>query len=94
MSKKTIYEWDLETVDGHGDIEDHSHSDLLAPLWKWREGKNLVLVKDVFYDGSLEERSWAYVKDGKLPENFSDAYGRNFGKVPARFHIELAKIQA
>jgi len=92
---KTRYEWDLEDADEHGDIHDHSFSDTLAPLWKWREGKALVLVRDeTDNDGGRLERSWAYVKDGNLPEWFEDSGGSPTVKVPKRFHAEFAKVSS
>jgi hypothetical protein len=39
----------------------------------------------------LQDRQWAYVKDGKLPVFFEDSAGNETAiKVPARFHAELA----
>jgi hypothetical protein len=60
---------------------------------KRNESVNLVLVRNVGegyksdpLSFGLIERSWAYVKDGKLPETFDDGYS-----VPKRFHKELEK---
>jgi len=47
----------------------------------------------VFRDFSLEDRTWAYVEDNKLPENFKDSSGREEKKVPKRFHAELQKVK-
>ena len=64
---KTIYEWDIETVDKHGDIHDHYHEDTLPAMlkqverWGPTEGEwyRLVLVGDVWDDcGSLDDRQW------------------------------------
>ena len=98
---KTQYEWDVETVteDEFKDIESHNFSDTLAPLLRFLNTpepgytKALVLVRDEtdnFGDGL--ERSWAYVKDGKLPEHFEDSGGRPMAKVPKRFHAEFARV--
>tara|TARA_R110000764_G_scaffold66556_1_gene138642 strand:- start:43 stop:426 length:384 start_codon:yes stop_codon:yes gene_type:complete len=80
------------------EIDDHDHSDCLTRLadptlderGAWQR---LVLVRDVFRNFSLEDRTWAYVEDNKLPENFKDSSGREETKVPKRFHAELQKVQ-
>jgi hypothetical protein len=93
----TVYEWDIESADAHGDIQDHHHadslSDLAVPMSPWIApeggGSNaLVLVRDG-RDGS---RHWAYVcDDGTLPDCFADAMGNPGPTVPVRFRTELAK---
>lgn len=100
--QKTVYEWDVETWDEHDDIQDHAHSDKLEAgmldTCTYIDENNdaitphLVLVRDVWElfseeDGDLKYRDWAYVKDGKLPEEFMDGI-----KVPKRFHEELARV--
>lgn len=92
-----IYEWDVETVDAHGDIEDHDHTAscdkhcVEAALDKTGRTR-LVLVRDDFNkEGEQVDRHWAYVIDGKLPEYFEDAYQRRTCKVPRQYHRELAK---
>lgn len=98
------YEWDVECADQHGDINDHDHSAKLAPHaaiakagGQMSEGSNdlsLVLVRDVCDPdtGSVEEREWAYVVKGKLPEYFTDGVDAEGIKVPKRFHEELARV--
>jgi hypothetical protein len=50
----------------------------------------LVLVRDRLDDGGVVCRSWAYVTDdGKMPEQFLDAYERPVAKVPKRFIEEF-----
>ena len=102
----TVYEWDVELVDReYGDILDHNHSDKFPgiPNMDDKPGapygletgvvfERLVLVKDVYRQWDLVDRSWAYVEDGKLPEYFSDAWQREDSKVPKRFHVEFGKI--
>ena len=88
----TQYEWDVEEIDEHGDIIDHNHRDTAVAVLHLARGfalSDVVLVRDVWKDDSLQERSWAYVVDGRLPEFFEDAYQRQTVKVPARFHSEL-----
>lgn len=93
------YEWDIEEVDrDSGDILDHNHGDKLSQLLRAfgdiiTQGRgDLVLVRD---EGNnvegLLDRYWAYVKDGVLPEYFTDSMGEDTGiRVPQRFHREIA----
>jgi len=92
MSRNKIsYEWDNESVDRYGDIQDHDHGDTLrylTPPQKVPDAngytRELVLVRDVWNDwDGVVDRSWAYVEDGILPTEFT--YG---AKVPKRFHVE------
>lgn len=97
MAKTTtrvIYEWDYETVDEHGDIQDHNHSDNFPGL-PTEPNVKLVLVRDE-WDGvskdfnataSLKHRSWAYVENGKLPTEFDDGT-----PVPKKFFKHLPPI--
>jgi hypothetical protein len=88
----TAYEWDYETVNSDGDIEDHNHADKLRQFNDSNITDTLVLVRDSGSEASgLDYRLWAYVKDGKLPEYFSDSRGITGYKVPKRFHIELKR---
>ncbi len=93
MRSEIKYEWCYETVDEDGDIIDNDHEDVLAEFSKERETNTLVLIRDF---GNEEEglinRSWAYVKDGKLPICFSGENGEYPNQiVPKRFHLELTK---
>ena len=89
---KTTYEWDIETYyDGpDSDIEDHCFFDKLTEMPNRDDFElynELVLVRDVGNEiEGLNDRAWAYVKDGKLPEFFGNGV-----RVPKRFHTELAK---
>lgn len=93
MRNKVHYEWDVETMDEHGDVLDHFHCDTAEKALDEldeataQEPRQLVLVRD---EGNEEDgitnRTWAYVKDGQLPIYFQD---ENF--VPVRFHKELQK---
>lgn len=83
------YEWDLEYEDEHGDVVDHdfydsavevvqaSRSVKLQADW-FGLAPHIVLVRTE--DRGV--RSWAYVKDGVLPEWFEDASGRRDAPVP------------
>lgn len=92
MKKTVIYEWDYETVDVNGDIQEHNHRDSLSEFNASDITDTLVLIRNVF-DGinGLENRTWAYVKDGKLPEKFKDDDENEGAMVPKKFHKELEK---
>jgi len=72
------YEWDVETVDEHGDIQDHQHGDLdyLLSVFGFEilsgEGSTrLVLIRNKENDSDgLTNRQWAYVENSQLPETF------------------------
>ena len=92
MSRNKVnYEWDIEWVDRHGDIQDHNHRDKLEdhkPPRKVPDAngytEDLVLVRDEWNEWEwLVDRQWAYVKEGILPEKFDCG-----AKVPKRFHVE------
>ena len=100
--KRLRYEWDIEDIDEHGDINDHHHRDKLSEFFECGFaddfaaalkglGCQLVLVRDTLdSDGAVDLRSWAYVEDGKLPVFSHDGCGGRAAKVPQRFHRELA----
>lgn len=91
-------EWLVETVEHeHDDIADLDH------YRSYAEVKAATVDEpgdDQFYriglvrttDGG--DRSWAYMENGTLPERFSDAYGNDAVKVPARYHGEVASAGA
>ena len=100
------YEWDIETVCASSeDILDHDHRDRLSDFGMERlihainqdaepddTLTRLVLVRDRFHNDDLACRSWAYVTDdGKMPEQFLDAYDRPVADVPKRFVEEFAR---
>lgn len=100
MHNTVKYEWDYEEFDPQsGDILDHNHQDHLsqydsdAGLGPVR----LVLIRNTGNDADgladgLADRLWAYVKDGKLPEFFTNELGNDTGYiVPIKYHVELAK---
>ncbi len=91
-----VYEWDAESItdDEWEEVADHNHGETAMyvlqaqPLDGHR--KHICLVRDA---NEREDRSWAYLEDGKLPEWFEDASGRKTARVPKRFHEELRKAQ-
>ena len=100
------YEWDIETVCAESeDILDHDHRDRLSEFGMEEllhainqdaePGNNftrLVLVRDRLDDGGVACRSWAYVTDdGKMPEQFLDAYDKPVAAVPKRFVEEFGR---
>ena len=84
------YEWDIETIDDHGDIVDHNHCNNARDMIRWYKdnpaNQDMVLVRDNEYG-----RSWAYVKGRKLPESFLDANLVPVGKVPMNYQREFIK---
>lgn len=95
MKSMLVYEWDIETLDEHGDIQDHAFAECLSNLRPPEDNQRLVLVRDIIETdkddpnpfGSVVCRDWAYVKDGALPVYFEDTDR----KVPGRFHTELRR---
>jgi hypothetical protein len=85
------YEWDIETTNEEGEIYDHNFADTLSEV-VLTEG-DLVLIRSVGNENTgLVDRSWAYVKDGKLPACFYDGCENNTAvPVPKRFVSELEK---
>lgn len=95
MQIKVAYEWTLETVED-GDIVDSNFVDSLTEINNADlTGKDLGLVRNEGNENDgVTNRLWAYVKDGKLPDYFQDAYLQNTSiKIPARFHKELQDYQ-
>ena len=86
-----VYEWCYETTDENGDIIENDHSDKLADFSDNRKTDQLCLIRNEGDEiNGIEDRFWAYVKNGKLPELFSGALGETVNiKVPKRFHNEL-----
>lgn len=92
------YEWDVEEVDEHDDIQHHNHTTSYAAAKAIAASPDepgmtcrIVLVRD---DDNTRTgyRSWAYLEDdGALPEYFEDAHGVERAKVPKRFHAEVDK---
>lgn len=94
---KLDYEWDIEHLDRFGDIIDHEFVDKYPGTRDFDEtGQVVVLVKsyarglsgreDSFF---IEDRTWAYIDNGKLPEEFEDGT-----RVPVRFHAEVKRFSA
>lgn len=91
MRNTIKYEWTLEEID-NGDVVDSDFSDTLT-FDKSLLGMNtlLGLVRNEGNENDgVTDRLWAYVKDGKLPEYFTNANGQTVSyKVPVKFHNEL-----
>lgn len=87
MPNKVFYEWSVETIDEFGDIEDSSFYDTIEEVPTLEDNQRLCLVRNEGNDDEgLTHRLWAYVKDGKLPEYFSDSNECEVGyKVPLKF---------
>lgn len=93
MKNSVNYEWSLEQLDHNNDIVDNDFSENLTFEKNSLVGNDLGLVRDEGNEvDGLQQRLWAYVRNGKLPEFFADANSIPTGyKVPVRFHKELAK---
>jgi hypothetical protein len=87
----TFYEWVVEHVDEHGDIVDVFHGDKLAAVLPWVGAApsgfraDIGLVRDQLDRNDNLDRSWAYVDEDGLAEEFDN--GR---RVPKRFLAEWA----
>lgn len=90
-----VYEWTLEEIQD-GDIVDSDFSDSLIPYKEYLGNDNydigLVLNEGNGVDG-LQNREWAYIKNGKLPEYFYNGSNeKTQNKIPAKFHKELSNL--
>jgi hypothetical protein len=94
------YEWIVEVIDDHGDIDDVRHHDsaidMLADVASEHASGRTVnygIVRDAFSGMGIGCRSWAYVKDGKLPSMTVDAGEIEIASVPKRLikELEVAK---
>lgn len=92
---RTFYEWTI-TVSEDGDYAiDHDRCEKLSGFAVGdlvsavaQKGAELALVCEVVNsDDEIDDRFYAYVENGKLPQKFDDC-GR---QVPVRFHKELAR---
>jgi hypothetical protein len=84
-----VYEWTVEGIDEHGDIIEVEHverfedAQALAMELDYPTTR-VCLVRDS--GPRLEERLWAYIENGVVPETFSDSAGEDTGvKVPKKF---------
>lgn len=89
----TTYEWTLEEMKD-GEIVDSQFQDILNDIPKeYLSGNDLGLVR---YEGNerdgVTHQLWAYMKDGRLPEYFTNSMGESVDyKVPIKYHNELKK---
>jgi len=90
------YEWTIEELED-GEVIDSDFRDKLLEFnfSHFTTDIYLGLVRNEGNDiDGLTNRLWAYVKDGKLPDYFQDAYLQNTSiKIPARFYKELQDYQ-
>jgi hypothetical protein len=102
MTKRTYYEWVIETVEGE-DIVDVDFSDSFPFDLAQNSGIDIALrktscewdsevTKQEVDSGLVEpdKHDWfyAYLENGKLPEFFE-----NNDRIPKRFHNEIEKEQ-
>jgi hypothetical protein len=85
MNTITRYEWLLESIDEHGDVDEvDGHDSREAALAAAKPADSVALVRHVFdtRDEGQIGRGYAYIDSaGSLPEYFDDG-----SKVPKRFH--------
>jgi len=83
------YEWIVETMDGK-DVQDVTHFDTFAEaLASYSLGMEIALVRDVIAsDENLQDRQWAYMGNGRLPEVFDRGT-----RVPKRFKKEVSRAE-
>ena len=97
MAKLVIYEWLIEQVDEHGDIQDVDHRDTAAEMFAAMRRNEpdpgmhyeFGLVRDQYHHddpGELVLRQWAYVEGGVLPAEMDEG-----AKVPKRLADEFAR---
>lgn len=93
MRLKITYEWCCETLEDGDIIDNHFEDDLQRIPKDELPGNDLVLCRvEGNEDEGVTATLWAYVKDSKLPEYFTDSLGLPTGyKVPVKYHNELAK---
>lgn len=94
MSHKIVYEWAVEFVDGCGSIDAVDHADTYADALRlaeelredWVARVDIALARKAYdnIDEDLLGVGYAYVTDGKLPDEFDTGH-----RVPARFHDEV-----
>lgn len=100
------YEWDVEIVNEHGDIEDHhfqtSARDMLKHFNEQKPGTaQMVLVwsEGNDHDGVVD-RAWAYLTpENALPEYFAKPNSRGVyepiaHRVPKKYNKELRRAVA
>jgi hypothetical protein len=98
MISKVDWEWVVEHVDEHGDIQDCEYWDKLDDAKRDaasgpRDGcvkVDMGLSCSIWYDDGFMERGYAYIENGTLPENATDSHGRYVRKVPKRLASQLS----
>lgn len=85
------YEWTVEVMQD-GDIVDSSFYDNFADIPADDFTNNDIgLVRNEGNEmQGVVNRYWAYLKDGKLPEYFTNELGESVNiKIPAKYHAEI-----
>ena len=90
------YAWLCETVAGtahevneDSEILDHNYAATYAEALTYTRPDDKNHDRIVLVRISDDPMAWAYIKDGRLPTHFSDAWGAPCAKVPQRYHAEL-----
>jgi hypothetical protein len=96
MTDRISYQWDVETVDEHGDIQDHEHGELAnllalfgSDILTGTASQRLVLIRNKWNDiDGVTDRQFAYIKSGVLPDEFEGG-----AKIPAAYMKKVLVIQ-
>ena len=107
MRMQKCYEWDLESLDSNGDIEDHDFQDagtmqeLRQHLAQWTPEQLhrandkemcLVLILNVGNDDEgLVDRSWAYTQFTEDGTPSLPGYFQDGQRVPKKYREQFAK---
>lgn len=87
MKSETYYEWVIEDLSEHGDIENTQAFDKFYEAFK-RRGDRFALGLTLNVGNQLEGvtfRDWAYIEKGELPDCFEGG-----DKIPERFRKEMS----
>jgi hypothetical protein len=103
------YEWAVEQValkdfSDHyeGDIVDVNHFTTFAEAKAYADNEeawyrnDLVLIRNEYTPGQegIDDRSWAYMENGRLPERFEYGGEETGNKVSQKFHKEVERYYA
>lgn len=84
-----VYEWIVEGIDEHGDIQEVDHFESLEMALSAASDTGYIVARVCLVRDSghrLQDRVWAYVDGRNVPETFSDSGGADTGiKVPKKF---------
>jgi len=98
---KVSYEWAVEEIDKHNDIADSNFFDTLPEALDYASKciSDGIVKADVGLcryshdtDGSLKDRTYAYIRDGKLDVFLRDSYDNPQHNVPKKYIKEASRL--